>query len=202
MDNNIETEEWRDIEGYEGLYQVSNCGRVKSLDRYVTTKKGIMFYKGKILRPGKDRGGYLYVILGKDTKRTTFSIHRLVWTAFNGQRPEGMQINHIDEDKSNNAIENLNLMTPKENTNWGTGIERRSKSIINNKSKINHKSYSKPIIQLDLECNLLAEFESIMDAERKLGIWNTSICACCRGKQKTAGGYIFRYKEQTQNKAI
>ena len=183
MDNNSqEIEEWRSIEGYEGLYQVSSLWRVRSLDRYESCYGGTRLRKGRVLRLGKNNGGYLHIVLCKYGKLTHFLVHRLVWEAFNGKIPEGMQVNHIDEDKSNNTIENLNLMTPKENINWGTCIERSS------------KKHSKPIIQMDLEANFIAEHESIMDAERKVGICYQSILACCRGKQKTAGGYIFRYK--------
>ena len=180
--NSQEIEEWRDAQWYEGLYQVSSLGRVRSLDRYESCYGGTRLRKGRVLRPKKNNGGYLQVDLCKEGKPTCFLVHRLVWEAFNGKIPEGMQINHIDEDKLNNTIENLNLMTPKENINWGTCIERSS------------KKHSKPIIQLDLEANFIAEHESIMYAERKLGICYQSIAACCKGKQKTAGGYIFRYK--------
>ena len=177
-----ESEEWRSIDGYEGLYQVSSLGRIKSCDRYESCYGGTRLRNGRILKTVKRKDGYIQVVLCKEGKPTHFLVHRLVWEAFNGKIPEGMQINHIDEDKSNNTIKNLNLMTPKENINWGTCIERSS------------KKHSKPIIQLDLEANFIAEHESIMDAERKLGICNQSIAACCKGKQKTAGGYIFRYK--------
>lgn len=189
MENNSQEEIWKDIEDYEGLYQVSSLGRVKSLERFVDDGKGgTRLVKGRILSPSKVRGDYLQVILCKEGKPTAFSVHRLVYEAFHGKIPEGMQVNHIDEDKSNNSLNNLNLMTPKENTNWGSAIERRSTN------RINHKSLSKAVLQLDLQGNFLAEYPSQSEAERKLGIRCTAICACCKGKQKTAGSYIFRYK--------
>ena len=179
MDN---TEIWKDVFGFEGLYQVSNLGKVRSLDMLVNYGIGIGLRKGRVLKPKKNNGGYLQVVLCKEGKPTCFLVHRLVWEAFNGKIPEGMQINHIDEDKSNNRLENLNLMTPKENTNWGTAIERRS------------KKHSKPIIQLDLEANFIAEHESIMYAERKLGICYQNISKVLRGIRKTAGGFKWKYK--------
>lgn len=199
MDNNIETEEiWRDVEGYEGLYQVSNCGKVKSLDKLVKCYYGsTRLIKGRVLRTRKNKDDYFYLDLSKDGKKRSFYVHRLVWEAFNGKRPEGMEVNHIDEDKSNNSIENLNLMTPKQNVNWGTGIERRKKKLINRKDQ------SKPVLQLDLKGNFLAEYPSQSEAERKLGINQGNINNVLKGRCKTAGGYIWKYKNPTpQNKAI
>lgn len=179
---------WKTIDGFEA-YQVSNLGKVRSLDRYGNTGYGIRLYKGRILRPGKSSGGYLTVVLYKDNKPSTFKVHRLVWQAFKGQIPEGMQVNHIDEDKSNNSLNNLNLMTPKENINWGTGNERRAKSMIN------HKSLSKPIIQYSLNGDKLAEFEGTHDAARQLGINPGNINNALKGRIKTAGGFKWKYND-------
>ena len=175
---------WRSVNGYSGLYEVSSEGRVRSLDRYVNSGIGIRLYKGRVLKPGIGKNGYLQVVLSKDNKQTTFGVHRLVWETFNGKRPEGMQVNHIDEDKTNNRLDNLNLMTPKQNVNWGTAIERMSKSL------------SKSIVQYDIQGNFLAEYPSQSEAERKLGICSQSISACCKGRYKTAGGFKWTYKEQ------
>ena len=189
MENNSqEIEEWRSIEGYEGLYQVSSLGRVRSCDRFVNSNGGTRLHKGKVLKPGMYRVGYLHVVLCKEGKPTAFSVHRLVYEAFHGKIPEGMQVNHIDEDKSNNSLNNLNLMTPKENTNWGTCIERRAKSMIN------HKSLSKAVVQYDLQGNFIAEYPSVCETGRKLGIKQGNISSALKGRIKTAGGYIFRYK--------
>lgn len=182
-------EVWRPIDGFEGLYEVSNLGLVRSFDRYVNRNGGIGLLKGRILKPGMSRVGYLHVVLCKDDKRTTFKVHRLVYEAFNGQIPEGMEINHIDEDKSNNRLENLNLMTHKENVNWGTCIERRSKSHINN------KALSKAVVQYDLQGNFIAEYEGLNDAARKLTINQANISSALKGRIKTAGGYKWKYKE-------
>lgn len=137
----------------------------------------------------KNHDGYLHVVLSKDNKQTTLNVHRLVYEAFNGKIPEGMQVNHIDEDKSNNSLNNLNMMTPKENTNWGTGNERRAKSMIN------HKSLSKPIIQYSLNGDKLAEFEGTHDAARQLGINPGNINNALKGRIKTAGGFKWKYND-------
>lgn len=189
MENNSqEIEEWRSIEGYEELYEVSSLGRVRSCDRFVKSKRGTRLHKGKLLKPGIDRVGYLHVVLSKDNKQKMFLVHRLVYASFHGKIPEGMQVNHIDEDKTNNSIENLNVMTSKENINWGTGNERRAKSMIN------HKSLSKAVVQYDLQGNFIAEYPSVCETGRKLGINPVNIYNALKGRHKTAGGYIFRYK--------
>ena len=188
MDNNSKIEEWRPIQGYEELYEVSSEGRIRSLSRIVKCRNGVRFHKGRVLKPEKVRSGYLQVCLNKDGKQKLFSVHLLVWESFNGKSPEGMEINHIDEDKSNNSLENLNLMTHKENVNWGTGNERRSTN------HINHKSLSKAVVQYDIQGNLIAEYPSQHEAERKLGIAQTSICSALNGRLKTAGGFKWKYK--------
>lgn len=174
--DNLEKEIWKDIPNYEG-YQVSNLGRVKS------------FYglKEKILKPWVTRG-YYQVELCKNSIGKNYLVHRLVWEAFNGQIPENMQVNHINEIKTDNRLSNLNLMTCKENINYGTGIERRVKKRINGKG-------SKPVLQFTLDDNLINEYASVMQVERELGFANSNIVNCCKGKYKQAYGYKWRYKE-------
>lgn len=177
----LETEIWKDIKGFEGVYQVSNLGRVKSLERPYRRKE-------KILKPKLTRNGYYQVELWKNSIEKKCYIHRLVWLAFNGPIPENMQVNHINEIKSDNRLLNLNLMTAKENSNWGTGIERHAKNLINGKK-------SKPVLQFDLNNNFIKEYPSTHQAERETGFNNGNISACCKGKQKTAYNFIWRYKE-------
>ena len=179
---------WKPIDGFEA-YQVSSLGKVRSKDRYANSGIGIRLYKGKVLKQGMDRVGYLHVVLSKDNKQKIFLVHRLVYEAFNGKIPEGMQVNHIDENKSNNSIENINLMTPKQNTNWGTAIERSSKK------RINHKALSKAVAQYDLQGNFIAEYPSVCEAERKLGINRGAISSALKGRRKTAGGFKWKYKD-------
>ena len=98
-----------------------------------------------------------------------------------------MQVNHINEIKTDNRLSNLNLMTAKENINWGTGIERSTKKRINGKC-------SKTVLQFDLNNNLVKEFPSAMQVERELGFTNSNIIKCCNGKYKTAYGFKWKYK--------
>ena len=110
-------EEWRSIEGYEGLYEVSNTGRVRSLDRYDNRN---YFRKGKVLSPGKDTVGYLFVILTCNGKRKAINVHRLVAKAFI-ENPDNLpQVNHKDEDKTNNNVDNLEWCTAKYNNKYGS----------------------------------------------------------------------------------
>lgn len=115
------TEVWKDIKGYEGLYQVSNLGRVKSLDRVITYKDGRKcLFRERILKLQTDRYGYCQIQLCKDGEIKNHRIHVLVAKHFIGERPESYQVNHIDENKTNNAVFNLEYLTPKENSNHGT----------------------------------------------------------------------------------
>lgn len=177
----MKKEIWKDIKGYEGLYQVSNLGRVKSLNYNHTGRE-------EILKSQKDKYDYLCVNLYRNGVMKRYTIHRLEYEAFYGKIPDGMQVNHINEDKTDNSLENLNLMTPKENTNWGTGIKRRAEKQINGKK-------SKCIIQYDLSNNYIKEFPSTKEIERQLGFAHNNISKCCLNKIKTVYGYIWRYKE-------
>ena len=179
--DNLETEIWKDIKGFEGIYQVSNLGRVKSLKRSYRVNE-------RILKPKINSCGYYQVELFKQSIGKNHLIHRLVWEAFNGQIPENMQVNHINEVKADNRLLNLNLMTPKENTNWGTRNERCSKKQINGK-------LSKPVLQFTLDNILVKEYPSAKQAERETGFNNGNIVKCCKGKLKQMYGYIWKYKE-------
>lgn len=181
---------WKDIKDYEGLYQISNLGRVRSLDRYVKKNGKLKFVKRKIINPFLNQGGYLQVHLSKNGNGKKYSVHRLVYEAFVGEIPEGMQVNHISECKTENFLENLNLMTPKENMNWGTAIKRSVKA------NTNHPQKSKKVIQKNLQGEIIKKWPSTMEIQRQLGYDNPNISACCRGKYKQAYGYIWQYVER------
>ena len=183
----LEKEIWKDLPNYEG-YQVSNLGRVKSLKRSRKGKNGsLVSVKEKILKPQLVRG-YYRVSLCKNSIVKRYLVHRLVWLAFNSPISEGLQVNHINEIKTDNRLSNLNLMTPKENVNYGTGIDRCHNQLINGKC-------SKPVLQFTLDGILIKEYPSIRQAERETGFDQGNICSCCNGKLKTAYNYIWKYKE-------
>lgn len=168
---------WKDIVGYEGLYQVSNMGGIRSIH---FSQKDII----KERKPVKSRG-YYRIGLSKNNILRYYHVHRIVWEAFNGPIPEGMQVNHINEDKTDNRLVNLNLMTRKENVNWGTGIKRR----------VQNNPLLRPVKQLN-DDKILAIFESSCQAERTTGIRANNITACCKGKRKTAGGFKWEYEKR------
>ena len=164
------------LEGYSNYEIYPETGQVWS-------------YKSNRFIGAKHHTGYWIVSLMSDNGyRKMWLLHRLIWTAVNGEIPKGFQINHIDEDKSNNTIFNLNLMTVIENANWGNGNERRSKSLTNNPLK------SKSVVSLKGN-EIVMYFPSIREVERKLGFRSGNISSCCKGRQsyKTIGGYKWQY---------
>lgn len=125
---------WKDIPGYEGLYQVSNLGRVRSLDHKSKGGHGAIeqSVRGKVLKARAKKGKYITyytVSLCSAGKPKDHYVHRLVWSTFNGAIPKGLVINHIDENPANNSLDNLMICTQQENLNWGTHNERISKTL-------------------------------------------------------------------------
>ena len=188
MDNVIEhtlkQEEWKPIPGYEGLYEVSNYGRVKSYQ---------LDSNGKILSPGntgKDGSGYCFVNLYKDGKaKKHCTVHRLVAEAFIPNPSNFPQVNHKDECKKNNYFGNLEWCSSAYNNSYGTRTRRIAEKI------------SKPVVQLEKKGNFIAEFESLREASRRTGIASISICSCCKHKPgyKSAGGFLWIYKDEYLN---
>ena len=160
---------WKSIIGYEGLYEASNFGRIRSLNYKHTGET-------RILKLGKSTGGYLQVNLCKNGKVKMCLIHRLVFEAFNGKIPEGYDVNHINENKTDNRLENLNLMTRKENINYGTRTER----------------CSKPVYQYTLDGVLVHVWPSTRECDRN-GFNQSNVAKCCRGERKSHKGYIWSY---------
>ena len=201
-----EIEEWRDIKGYEGLYQVSDWGRVKALKRNAVGKGRNQYDDEHILKLhnsthyGKER---VQATLYKNGVKKYPIVARLVYEAFVGDIPEDMQVNHIDETPSNDFVENLNLMTPKQNSNWGTRNQRLSETF-----KRNGK-LSKPVDQINMVTGeIIATYPSAKEAARQLGFAQANISRCCNGgfnwKDKwinvnNAYGFIWKYKKEQPN---
>ena len=163
------TEIWKDIDGYEGLYQVSNLGNVKSLN-YLHTGKEM------ILSTGFNKN-YLFVILYKDKKHKIYKVHRLVAETFI-PNPNGYPcINHKDGNKLNNCVDNLEWCSYSYNNTYNDIRKKAAKKL------------SKPIFCIELD----KVFSSIQEAERQTGINDGNICSCLKGKLKSAGGYHWKY---------
>ena len=173
---------WKDILGYEGKYMVSNWGRVKSLNYNRTGKE-------RILKAGDNGNGYLEVILFKEGKGKHYKIHRLVAQAFLENSKGYNEVNHKDENKQNNCVENLEWCSRSYNNNYGTGNKKRAEKSTNN------PKISKAVIGINKVSGEIREFPSIMEASRQLGIPNSNICACLKGRQKSAGGYVWFYAD-------
>jgi hypothetical protein len=180
----LSNEYWKDIEGYEGLYQVSNLGRVKSLR------------SNKILKQQTDKNGYKRVILSYLNKQKCFQVHRLVAIAFILNTDDKPTVNHEDGNKENNLVSNLS---------WATNSEQTKHAIKNKLIDLSKRDYKsiiektisktrKPIVQYDINGNLIKRFIGINVAKRETGINN--IEKCLSGERQTAGGYIWKYESE------
>lgn len=191
-------EVWKDIEGYEGLYQISNLGNVKSLDRKVNAKNNKKrLIKGTFLKLRFNNRNYNIVSLYKNNIQEVRFIHRLVAETFIPNPENKPEVNHIDGDKQNNKIDNLEWCTRTENNKhaWKTGLNKVSDNQKKAAAQSAKKRFSKKIIQYDLKGNFIKEWDSMSEAQRQLNIWHESIGKCCKGEIKTSGKYIWRYKE-------
>lgn len=177
------SEIWKAVPGYEGLYEVSNMGRVRSLDTIVVTKRGVQKKKkGLLLQPMKTKKGYYMVNLQK----TRMYVHRIVAAAFLPNPDLLPYINHKDENKENNRVDNLEWCDNKYNLNYGTTLERM---------RAHSAGFPKKrVVQMDREGNELGEFESLADAARAVGVPYTNIAVCCKETYRTAGGYKWKFK--------
>ena len=195
---------WKNIEGYEG-YQVSNLGRVRSLDRIDSNNHPL---NGVILKPYISNSGYLLVGLYKQQKRDRKLLHRLVAEAFIPNPENKSEIDHINTIKTDNTVflnEDGSIDYEKTNLRWTTRKENINNPLTKTKMRINARKpskgkygkkhhRSKPIIQYDKEGNFIKEWECANDVERVLGISNKHIGSVCLGKRKSCGGYIWKYK--------
>ena len=165
----IEVETFVEIEGFEN-YEVSNLGKVRNIK------------SGRIIKPQLTHNGYLVHALCENNKRKNLYLHRIIATAFIDNPGEKPQVNHIDENKLNNDLSNLEWCTERENLIHGTRTKRVAEKL------------SQKVIQLDLNDNILNVFKSMGQAERETGVPRSGISACCNGKRKSAGRFKWRRK--------
>lgn len=176
------TEIWKPVVGYESQYQVSSLGNVKSLN------------KGMLMSPSTTPNGYSIINLSNNGRRKCFAVHRLVAQAFLSNYNDSLEVNHKDENKANNSVENLEMCTRLYNMRYGTGIIRHAES----KRANNHRK----VLQYDLDGGLIKEWENARIASETLGISHANIIVACRGYYtknsrkypvKSAYGYVWRY---------
>ena len=170
------------IKGYEDTYAVSNLGRVKNIKT------------GRILKQWKKDTGYMLVSLNKNGKHKTFRVHRLVLETFKANPRNCSDVNHIDENKENNALNNLEWCTAKYNTNYGSRNERMAATLKTNGTydkiaKINSDKCSIPVYCITNN----TIYKSAAEAARQLNLNQPSVTKCCQGKRKSTGGYQFKY---------
>ena len=177
-------EAWKDILGYERLYQVSNLGRVKSLDRIVQTNNRFSdmnsLKRGKFLKPKIKENGYCLVVLSKDGKRKNLLVHRLVAEAFIPNPENKPQVNHKNGIKTDNRIENLE---------WNSVSENQKHAI---KNKL-YKHYTKEVDQYDLQGNYIRTWDSVKSIEKEMSISPSTIWRCCTNRYKKGNGFIWKY---------
>lgn len=166
---------WKPVLGYEGLYEVSNLGRVKSLNWKRTNTHKCLYLK-------KHNKGYKQVELVKDKSSKMFLVHRLVANAFLDNPFNKTQINHKDYDKTNNNVDNLE---------WCTNSENMKHSCLRKNDK--PKRRKEKILQFDIDGNFLKLWDDCISIKKEKGFNQTSIFECCENKRKTAYGYLWRY---------
>lgn len=173
---------WKAVIGYEGRYEVSNKGRIKRLLRVVVGRnKHVYSIKEAFLIPSRDKDGYLVCKLRNGMTRKQLRVHRIVAEAFIPNPNQYPEINHRNEIVSDNSVYNLEWCNSKYNTNYGTGIYRRSLSI------------RKRIYQCTFDGTVISVYPSVSEESRQLKISKGNISSCLTGRIKSTSGYYFTY---------
>lgn len=182
------TEIWKDVKGYEGRYQVSNLGRIKSVRAWRGNKYKKHYIKAeKLLNGSVGNTGYIYVNI--DGKNRT--LHRMVAIAFIDNPENKAQVNHIDGNKLNNRIDNLEWCSNKENA-----IHARKNGLLSDRDNVCGIKNGKRIKQFDLDGNYIRTWNSAKKAGVTLNIDFSTIIKCCRGKRSKCGGYCWKYESE------
>lgn len=191
----MEKEIWKDIVGYDGLYQVSNFGNIKSKERIVKNGNRVFLKKEKILTPFLQKTGYLTITLLKDNKIKSHYIHRLVAITFIKNNFDLEQVNHKDGNKINNNANNLEWCSRSDNIKHAIKIGLFSKDVVLNKINKMNKKKRKSILQIKNNV-IINEFESPTIAGKQFSkLAGNNISACARGILKSAYGFQWKYKD-------
>lgn len=171
------TEEiWKPVKGYEGEYEVSNLGRVKSLPRKTTS--------GKLLKYSDNGNGYQHLVLTKNGSQRDFYVHRLVAQTFIPNPDNLPEVNHKDENKANNCVDNLEWCNKKYNMNYGTAIKRASEK------QMFH------ISQYTINGEYVASYYGLSEAANAINVGKSAITNCLKGRSQLCGGFIWKYKDK------
>lgn len=189
-------EQWKDIRGYEGLYQVSNTGKVKALERTFCSGKNaciVKRYPEHIMKPRYYKIGYVYVGLCQDGIVQKFKVHRLVATAFVPNPQNRPCVDHINGVRDDNRVENLRWVDAFENMKNPHTVQAISRSKLGNRNPMKVKQ--QPVIQIDPITNeVIREFSGCKEAARLLNLNSGNLSRCCRNSNRTYKGFIFKYK--------
>lgn len=186
-------EEWKWVKGFDGIYQISNLGRLKSFKKYAD---------GYILSNKNEKGGYLSVILTDNIqqKRRSVRIHVLVAEHFIGNIPKGFHVHHLDDNKQNNIVTNLEIIHPKKHRRE---TQKSHPQIITGISNYNKYQKPKHILQYDMEMHFIAEYANAEIASRLTGVCSRNILQVANEEEykpgkvrKQAGGYIWKIKRR------
>lgn len=196
-------EEWRDVVGYEGLYKVSNLGRVKSLPKDIRRGSGIYHRGCIIMKPIINGNGYYQVTLfSNNNKKKIRLIHNIMLEAFVPNPNNYTECDHINTIKTDNRLENIRWANRDININNPLTKEHRHKAIqayCRNpdfiKKQRNNQPYMKPVLQYTLDMDFVKEHISLMEAARSVNGFIASISRCCHGRQRTSYGYIWKLKQ-------
>lgn len=176
-------EVWKEIKEVDGVYEVSNKGNLRSKDRFVKVcGGGKRLLKGQIIKPAKCKNGYYEAQLHYKGKRYIWLLHRLVALYFIDNPHNYPEVNHKDENISNNDANNLEWCTSKYNANYGSRNQRCKEKVIR-----------KPVRQLSLDGTIVKVFRGVKEAMRETGIDDSQIIRVCKGRNLTAGGYKWEY---------
>lgn len=161
---------------------------IENCPNYSVSDTGLIKRNNKLLKPWLGSRGYLYVSLSKNGKVKKFSVHRLVANAFLPKNSNALEVNHLDENKKNNCVSNLEWTTHKKNLNYGTHNSRMARTKISQK-------LGKPVIQFDKNGNYLKRWNSAQECGRN-GFNYRHVSECCKHERKTHAGFIWKYESE------
>lgn len=201
-ERNTVKEIWKDIDGFEGRYQVSNFGNIKSVDKYIITRKAYNQRRNGILRKLQvSKNNYIFISLKKEGKQYNKYIHRLVAQAFIHNPENKCEINHIDCDKSNNHVSNLEWVTSSENKKHAfiNNLMRGTCLYMNKINTLSKEKCSKKICQYSLEGEFIRGYNSIKEASKKMGCTDVAIGNCANGKSKKSMGFLWKFANEEKH---